>query len=87
MNQAKQNMLEVYTFEAPAHWASALINGDTSSFSDADEAEFNAWLASHPEQARDVVSCEGESFIRRWNGLLTDMLEYRALRRERGLIP
>ncbi len=73
--------LETYTFEAPAHWASALINGDCSSFSDDDQAEFDAWLATHPDEAREVVSCDDDSYIGHWNGLLTDMLTYQALRR------
>lgn len=49
--------MRTYTFDAPAYWASALINGDTSSFSDEDEWEFNEWceacrLARYAARAR-----------------------------------
>lgn len=68
-----------YTFEAPAYWASALINGDTSSFSDDDSAEFDKWVETRPAEAREVVSCDGEPYFGRWNGLQTELLEYQAL--------
>jgi hypothetical protein len=76
--------LNTYTFDAPAHWASALINGDLTSFDDADEAAFNAWLADHADEARDVVGCEEHTFIGRFNGLQTELLTYQALRSTEG---
>lgn len=33
----------------PAHWASALINGDESGLTDGESAELAGWLESHPE--------------------------------------
>lgn len=74
--------LTVYTFEAPAHWASALINGDCSSFDDAEQAEFDAWCAAHPAECAEVVDCGEESWFGRFNGLGTDLLTYNALSRE-----
>jgi hypothetical protein len=76
--------LKPYTFEAPAIYASALINGDLSGldyYGDDCVAEFEAWLAQHPQEARDVVGCEGEPFFQRWawTGLQTEMLTYQAL--------
>ncbi len=72
--------LESYDFEAPAHWASALINGDCTSFSDDEQVEFDAWCEANPELARDVVDCSEETFDRRFNGLIHEMLTYSALR-------
>lgn len=74
--------LTTYTFEAPAHWASALINGDTTGLSDEEDAEFNAWCQANPECHREVVSCEDDSWFGRFNGLRCDMLTYQALKRE-----
>jgi hypothetical protein len=76
--------LESYTFEAPAYWASALINGDLTSFNDDDEREFAAWLETHPDEAREVVDCSTDSFDRVWEGKLTEMFEYQALRHPEG---
>lgn len=74
--------LTTYTFDAPAHWASALINGDTTSFDDRDETEFKAWCEANPEKASEVVSYEDESWFGHFHGLGCDMLTYQALRRE-----
>lgn len=71
-----------YTFVAPAYWASALINGDTSGLDDSDEAEFEAWCLDNPEDASNVVGCDYETHIGRWNGLLTDLLTYHTLSHE-----
>jgi len=72
-----------YTFDAPAHFASALINGDLSSFDyyGGDSLkEYEKWCADNPEYVSDVVNVEGESWIGRHNGLQTYMLTYTALR-------
>lgn len=71
-----------YTFQAPAHWASALINGDTSGLEPDDLAELEAWVTANPEQAGEVVSCDGEAYITHWNGLQTEVLDYQALHHE-----
>jgi hypothetical protein len=39
----KEMTTEKYTL--PVYWASALVNGDTSGMSDADEKEMNDWLS------------------------------------------
>jgi hypothetical protein len=64
------------TFEAPAHWASALINGDLSGLDyhgAACVAEFEAWATANPKH---VVDCSSEPHIGRWNGLQTELLTY-----------
>lgn len=73
-------MLESYTFVAPAHYASPLINGDCTGLSDEDQAEFDAWVKENPEKAKEVTGCAEETHIGRWNGLITDLIEYSALR-------
>lgn len=70
--------IEVDTFGAPAIWASALINGDLTSFDyyGAESlAEFERWCAANPELLM-VVDCSDESFIGRFNGLQTELLTY-----------
>jgi hypothetical protein len=74
------NKLETYTFEAPAHYACPLINGDCSGMNDDDQAEFDAWVAAHPAEAREVVGCSEDQHIGRWKGLLTELLTFTALR-------
>ncbi len=70
-------MTRITTHDLPAHWASALINGDTSGLSlcPGDLAEFLAWSEQNPELAQPV-SCSDEPFIGRWNGLICEMLTY-----------
>jgi hypothetical protein len=72
--------LETDTFEAPAHWASALINGDLTGldyYGPACVAEFEAWTEANP--GRNVVDCSAEPHIGRWNGLQTELLTYTTL--------
>lgn len=78
----------VETFEAPAYWASALVNGDDSSFDygDAqqgarDRAELDAWTRSiAPFYVVDVArGRDGEaldSSFQHWQGLGRDIVEY-----------
>lgn len=71
---------ETHEFEAPAHWASALINGDLTGldyYGAACVAEFEAWLALNDRL--NVVDCSAEPHIGRWNGLQTELLTYTAL--------
>ncbi len=75
----RKQRFKSYTFVAPAYWASALINGDLTGLGD-DFDDFEAWVAAHPDEARDVVDCDDVSYMGRWNGLLTDLLTYHALR-------
>ena len=69
-------MIETIEFDAPAHWASALINGDCSSFEDEDQEQFDAWREDNLELY--VVDCSAEPHIARWNGLQTELLTYTA---------
>lgn len=72
--------LETTTFEAPALWASAFINGDLSGldyYGPDCVAEFEAWVRANP--GRNVVDCSAEAHIGRWNGLQTELLTYTEL--------
>lgn len=63
--------------EAPAHWASYLINGDASGLVDyygESTDEVDAWLAS--VGAGGPTDCSDEPHYGHWNGLLTDLLTY-----------
>lgn len=83
--------IETDTITAPSHWASALINGDESSFDYYNDAEdradyerFCAWLAEH---RWEVVDCEGEGYFKHsphvpgvGTMLSGDVLDYTVLR-------
>lgn len=72
--------LETGSFDAPAHWASALINGDLTGldyYGPACVAEFEAWCALNP--SLNVVGCSDEPHIGHWNGLQTELLTYETL--------
>jgi hypothetical protein len=70
------NQIQIDTFEAPASWASAFINGDCSSFDDREQAEFDAWCAENPEKLWVVDVSEDSENFRLFNGLLTDVRTY-----------
>lgn len=72
--------LHAETFTAPAHWASALINGDRTGLSEDAEQELDDYLAEHPEHA-SPVTC-GDTFFSRFAGLLTEVCTFTYLRRE-----
>lgn len=70
--------IEVGEFEAPAHWASALINGDTSGLDfhgPACVAEFEEWCRENPTLL-NVVDCAAATHIGQFNGLQTELLTY-----------
>jgi hypothetical protein len=70
--------LEPITFEAPAYWASYLINGDDSGLDDELERnKIDNWLAKN--NLPMPASCSDNSFIGRFNGLQTELLEYTSL--------
>jgi len=72
--------LETRTFDAPALWASAFVNGDLSGldyYGPECVAEFEAWVTANP--GRNVVDCSDEPHIGRWNGLQTELLTYTEL--------
>jgi hypothetical protein len=62
----------------PAHWASALVNGDESGLEDEDCKAIDAWVRSDPHLR--VVSCADESTLEEFDGLLTECLVYQAHR-------
>jgi hypothetical protein len=64
-------------FDAPAHWASAFINGDTSGLEEEDLADFEAWNAKHPDLGW-VVDVSEETHIGRFGGLQTELATYTA---------
>lgn len=72
--------LIVDKIEGPSFLAVALINGDTSGFSDEDEKtlalfETEVFRQFGPEAC--VVDCEEETFFGRWiDGLGHDLVEY-----------
>lgn len=71
---------QVTTETLPAHWASALINGDTSSLAQCpgDLIEFLEWTEHNPKLLHPV-SCGNKPFIGRWRGLICEMLTYHYL--------
>jgi len=71
----KYKLIDTIEFDAPAHWASAFINGDTSGLEDDDLAEFEAWCEANPELT-NVVGCGEDTFIGRFNGLQCELVEY-----------
>lgn len=73
-----KNKLSPVTFDAPAYWASYLINGDDSGLADElERGKIDRWLGS--QNLPIPVDCGNESFIGRFNGLQTEMLEYTSL--------
>lgn len=76
-------MLSTYTFEAPAHWASAFINGDASGLSDEDCAELEEWAARHEHGHSgagmpDVLDCSDSPYYGFFHGLMTELCTYTA---------
>lgn len=74
---------EEYTATLPAHWASALINGDTSGMSDDEELNFNSFIRCFPEYA-EPVSCSDHAELTKYHDapgvLACDCLTFTYLR-------
>ena len=51
-----EQKFEEETLWLPAHWASALINGDYTGLDDSEEEELNDWLEANPEYG-NPTSC------------------------------
>jgi hypothetical protein len=77
MSRNSDQSFTVEEFDAPAHWASAFINGDTSGLEEEDLADFEAWCAKHPDLGW-VVDVSEEAHLGRWHGLQTDLATYTA---------
>lgn len=73
-----KNKLSPVTFEAPACWASYLINGDDSGLADElERGKIDRWLGSR--NLPMPASCGDSSFIGHFNGFQTELLEYTSL--------
>ena len=71
--------METIEFTLPAHWASALINGDFSGLSDEEDAAVRYWLDTEPDIGGDALSCTDEPEFRRYydaDGLACDCLTF-----------
>lgn len=82
-SMARNANIEIEEFDAPAEWASAFINGDTSGLSEESLEEFETWVKDNPELGW-VVDASEEAHIGRWNGLQTELLTYTAHVQEAG---
>jgi hypothetical protein len=76
--------IKTATFDAPAFWASALINGDESSFDyygKESKEEFDQWFELMLKAFNGklyVVGCSEEPHFGRFNGKGCDLLTYTA---------
>ncbi|ODU95487.1 MAG: hypothetical protein ABT24_12110, partial [Thiomonas sp. SCN 64-16] len=80
--ESTQRNLKTVEIEAPAHWASALINRDESGLQKEEVAHVKAWVA---EQGIGWPVSSSETFIGRHDGLLTEMATYSFLVHEKDL--
>lgn len=74
----KGNAMKTETYTLPAHWASALINGDYSGLTDEECADIDAFISNNPHLGC-CLSCSDYPKFRRfydWDGLACDCLEY-----------
>jgi len=69
------NKIITQDVELPAHWTSALINGDRSGLSDGEEAELDAYIGALPYLG-GCLSCTDYPELTQFNGLLTECLTY-----------
>lgn len=58
--------IQTIEFTLPAHWASALINGDFTGLSDADEEAVRYWLDTEPDIGGDCLTCTDIPEFRRY---------------------
>lgn len=68
--------MEIVTVTLPAHWASALINDDWSGLEYAAPDEAAKAKAWQMESGLSVLSCGEQQFVARFDGVLTECLEY-----------
>ena len=71
--------METIDFTLPAHWASALINGDFSGLDADDDAAVRYWLDTEPDIGGDALSCTDEPEFRAFHdadGLACDCLTF-----------
>ena len=65
----------VETIQLPAHWASALINGDYSECTYEEQKAIDAFIADNPH-FKSCIDCTEYAEIAIYDGLLTDCLTY-----------
>jgi len=68
--------MEIVTVVLPASWASALVNNDWSGLEHDDPDGAAMAKAWQMESGLSVLSCGGEPFVHKFEGLLTECLEY-----------
>lgn len=71
--------MDTIKFTLPAHWASALINGDFSGLDEAEDAAVRYWLDTEPDIGGDALDCTDEpEFLRHYDadGLACDCLTF-----------
>jgi hypothetical protein len=81
---SNKHKIAIVNVTLPASWASALVNNDWSGLeyrNPDDAAKAKAWQL---ESGLSVLSCGDESFIARYEGLLTECLEYQCTPRKRS---
>lgn len=59
------NVGKASEYVLPAHWVSALINGDYSGYEDSEDAEIDAWLSY--ESPGDCVGCTEQPELTVWH--------------------
>lgn len=71
--------MKTVTYKLPAHWASTLINGDSTGNEPHDDEAIEQFFNKHPD-AGHCLSCSEEPEFTRWhdggNTLLTNCLDY-----------
>lgn len=66
--------IDTETVTLPAHWASALINGDYSGCTNAEKHEIDTWVKFNPHLS--IVSCSDNPELHIFEGYLCETLEY-----------
>lgn len=71
--------MKIETYRLPAHWASTLVNGDSTGNTDEDDDAIDGWYADHPHLGC-CLSCDGEPEFRKYHDapgvLACDVLEF-----------
>lgn len=67
-------MKKTIEIDAPAYWASALINGDFSALDPEDADDVRQWLKT--QGLKSPVAVASGPFTDRFNGLITEMMSY-----------
>ena len=68
--------MNTITLDAPAHWASAIVNLDYSGLEKSDRAELNNWLLNNGLSFSDCLTCSDVSFFGQFEGKGCELLSY-----------